>query len=239
MVSQQRPEQHLSIDLVCLGPALASGCRDRRGIHYALCLPGEHIDWLEKPVLAMRGAWEGWYYCEDRLLGISKPVRRPAPCALAPGLPDHSSKVSLRRLVASQRLRQPLLWPRPDRPPDPHGEGPVTARAVRLALAAIIGSLVGCQAPIALARPGASETRQGYWRYQAPQKQDPVNADPDALSRPVIPALAELASWTPPKIMKLIEQQRDYAATGSPSMPWLISGGFRTSRGARHGPLPG
>lgn len=39
---------------------------------YALCLPGEHIDWLEKPLPAMHGAWEAWYYCEDRLLGISK-----------------------------------------------------------------------------------------------------------------------------------------------------------------------
>ncbi|WP_309140950.1 peptidase [Novosphingobium sp. G106] len=40
---------------------------------YALCLPGEHIDWLEKPAMTRRGAWEAWYYCEDRLLGISKP----------------------------------------------------------------------------------------------------------------------------------------------------------------------
>jgi hypothetical protein len=41
---------------------------------YALCLPGERIDWLEKPSPGWPGAWDGWYYCEDRLLGISKPV---------------------------------------------------------------------------------------------------------------------------------------------------------------------
>src|SRR3546814_11330669 len=31
--------------------------------------------------------------------------------------------------------------------------------------------------------------------------------------KPAIPPMAELATWTPPKIRKLIEQQRDYAAT--------------------------
>lgn len=41
---------------------------------YALCLPGEHIDWLEKPSPGRPGAWDGWYFCADRLLGISKPV---------------------------------------------------------------------------------------------------------------------------------------------------------------------
>ena len=38
-------------------------------------------------------------------------------------------------------------------------------------------------------------------------------ADPDALVKPAIPPMAELATWTPPRIRKLIEQQRDYAAT--------------------------
>jgi type IV secretory pathway protease TraF len=51
-----------------------AGPRPVRVTKYALCLPGERIDWLEKPVMAMHGAWEGWYYCEDRFLGISKPV---------------------------------------------------------------------------------------------------------------------------------------------------------------------
>lgn len=41
---------------------------------YALCLPGERIDWLEKPSPGRPGAWDGWYYCQDRLLGISRPL---------------------------------------------------------------------------------------------------------------------------------------------------------------------
>jgi conjugal transfer pilus assembly protein TraF len=62
----------------------------------------------------------------------------------------------------------------------------------------------------AAARP---TTKQGYWWYEAPKPAQPDKPDPDALVKPVIPPMAELASWTPPKIRKLIEQQRDYAAT--------------------------
>lgn len=51
-----------------------AGPRPVRVTKYALCLPGEHIDWLEKPSPGRAGAWDGWYFCEDRLLGISKPV---------------------------------------------------------------------------------------------------------------------------------------------------------------------
>ncbi len=62
------------------------------------------------------------------------------------------------------------------------------------------------------ASPGA--TKQGYWWYAPqPRADKPEAVDPDALLKPVIPPMAELASWTPPKIRKLIEQQRDYAAT--------------------------
>jgi conjugal transfer pilus assembly protein TraF len=55
--------------------------------------------------------------------------------------------------------------------------------------------------------------KQGYWWYDAakPIEQKQVGADP--LEKPVIPPMPELATWTPPKIRKLIEQQRDYAAT--------------------------
>ena len=55
---------------------------------------------------------------------------------------------------------------------------------------------------------------RGYWWYEAPRgtaHEEP--ADPDVLVKPVIPPMAELATWTPPRIRKLIEQQRDYAAT--------------------------
>lgn len=55
--------------------------------------------------------------------------------------------------------------------------------------------------------------RQGYWWYE-PARAEPVPpADPEPLEKPVIPPMAELASWTPPRIRKLIEEQRDYAAT--------------------------
>ncbi|WP_137708784.1 conjugal transfer protein TraF [Sphingobium fuliginis] len=60
----------------------------------------------------------------------------------------------------------------------------------------------------------ASEPKQGYWWYVAPTpKPRDEAADPDRLMKPVIPPMTELAAWTPPKIRKLIEQQRDYAAT--------------------------
>ncbi|GFM31020.1 glutaredoxin [Novosphingobium sp. PY1] len=68
----------------------------------------------------------------------------------------------------------------------------------------------------ALARSGTSppETKQGYWWYLQPPKPVPDEAsDADALVKPVIPPMAELAAWTPPRIRKLIEDQRDYAAT--------------------------
>lgn len=55
--------------------------------------------------------------------------------------------------------------------------------------------------------------KQGYWWYDAPKPKPDRPVDPDTLTRPVIPPIAELATWTPPKIRKLIEQQRDYAAT--------------------------
>lgn len=41
----------------------------------ALCLPGDRIDWIEKPSMTL-GEWDGWYFCNGRLLGISKPYGR-------------------------------------------------------------------------------------------------------------------------------------------------------------------
>jgi len=40
---------------------------------YALCLPGDRIAMIEKPS-SVSGKWDGWYYCNGRLLGVSKPV---------------------------------------------------------------------------------------------------------------------------------------------------------------------
>lgn len=60
--------------------------------------------------------------------------------------------------------------------------------------------------------PAASRgSRQGYWWYEAPAP-DEAQA-PEPAVKPVIPAMAELATWTPPRIRRLIEEQRDYAAT--------------------------
>ena len=54
--------------------------------------------------------------------------------------------------------------------------------------------------------------RQGYWWYRA--KPDPAETPPDDVPpAPVIPPMAELARWSPPRIAKLIADQRDYAAT--------------------------
>lgn len=41
-----------------------------------LCMPGERIDLVEKPSPLMPDEWEGWYYCEGTLLGVSKPFGR-------------------------------------------------------------------------------------------------------------------------------------------------------------------
>jgi conjugal transfer pilus assembly protein TraF len=69
-------------------------------------------------------------------------------------------------------------------------------------------------APASAQSARAPSESRGYWWYQAPPPRDDA-AKPDAspLVKPVIPPMAELATWTPSKIHKLIEDQRDYAAT--------------------------
>lgn len=45
----------------------------------ALCLPGERIAVIEKPSMspgAPNASYDGYYYCNGRLLGVSKPVAR-------------------------------------------------------------------------------------------------------------------------------------------------------------------
>ncbi|PZU64040.1 conjugal transfer protein TraF [Sphingobium sp.] len=69
-------------------------------------------------------------------------------------------------------------------------------------------------APVQAAAQASPREKQGYWWYEAPKPADEAQQkDPDALKKPVIPPMKELAAWTPPKIRKLIEEQRDYAAT--------------------------
>ena len=40
---------------------------------YALCLPGERISMIERPS-RLQVTHDGWYYCDGRLLGVSKPI---------------------------------------------------------------------------------------------------------------------------------------------------------------------
>lgn len=63
------------------------------------------------------------------------------------------------------------------------------------------------------ARAEEQPSRQGYWWYAPVPAKPPVEEDSDALKKPVIPPMTVLATWTPPRIAKLITQQRDYAAT--------------------------
>ena len=78
-----------------------------------------------------------------------------------------------------------------------------------VALAAGVAAPATAQSSSRAAQP---EPKQGYWWYQAPPPPE-EEADPDALVKPRIPPMTELATWTPPKIRRLIEEQRDYAAT--------------------------
>lgn len=63
-----------------------------------------------------------------------------------------------------------------------------------------------------LAQPGQSG-RQGYWWYQKPPEPARAPEEDAPLDKPAIPPMRELATWTPPRIAKLITAQRDYAAT--------------------------
>lgn len=54
--------------------------------------------------------------------------------------------------------------------------------------------------------------RQGYWWYEAPPAAAEA-APEEKVEKPAIPPMAQLAKWSPPRIRKLIEAQRDYAAT--------------------------
>ena len=65
----------------------------------------------------------------------------------------------------------------------------------------------------ATAKAASPAMKQGYWWYAPAPEASDDKAEPDALAKPVIPTMTELARWTPPKIRKLIEEQRDYAAT--------------------------
>ncbi len=84
-------------------------------------------------------------------------------------------------------------------------------RCLRARLIAVAILAAAPSAHAQSAGPANAVPKQGYWWYEAPKAQ--AEPEPEALVKPVIPPMAELATWTPPKIRKLIEEQRDYAAT--------------------------
>lgn len=88
----------------------------------------------------------------------------------------------------------------------------MTRRSVFVALGAMLACTAAGQSHAQ--NPGDPGQKAGYWWYQAPPKlAAEKSAEPDPLVKPAIPPMVELATWTPPRIHKLIEEQRDYAAT--------------------------
>ncbi|WP_412072828.1 conjugal transfer protein TraF [Sphingopyxis sp. GC21] len=87
------------------------------------------------------------------------------------------------------------------------------AAAALLLPAAQVHAQANAQTNVQTNAQDRRDTHTGYWWYQAPTRPVDDKPDPDALVKPAIPPMAELATSTPPKIRKLIEQQRDYAAT--------------------------
>lgn len=88
-------------------------------------------------------------------------------------------------------------------------------RAVSLLSVTGILALLPTAALSAEPAPPSTKVRQGYWWYETPPppKTQADETEDAPLVKPVIPPMAELAKWTPPRIRKLIEAQRDYAAT--------------------------
>lgn len=82
-------------------------------------------------------------------------------------------------------------------------------------VSALAGACILLTPAVAAAQPvgQATGSHQGYWWYEAPKPKEEEKQAPDGVVKPRIPPMAELATWTPPKIRKLIEDQRDYAAT--------------------------
>ena len=84
--------------------------------------------------------------------------------------------------------------------------------ATRPVLAGLLAASFAVPGAAVAQTPAQHEQRTGYWWYAPPPKA-PEKPDGDPLIRPEIPPMATLATWTPPRIRKLIEAQRDYAAT--------------------------
>lgn len=89
----------------------------------------------------------------------------------------------------------------------------MSGKAILAALLCLMAIASSRQA-LAQTQPSTGGPKAGYWWYETPPNPAKEKiADPDPLVKPEIPPMAELSTWTPPRIRKLIEQQRDYAAT--------------------------
>ena len=84
----------------------------------------------------------------------------------------------------------------------------------RLALvgAAVIAGINPAATSAQTTPPAAREAR-GYWWYEPPPAPPAPDDDKEVVAKPETPPMAVLATWSPPRIAKLITQQRDYAAT--------------------------
>jgi len=78
-----------------------------------------------------------------------------------------------------------------------------------ISLLLIAGPACAQTAPVS----AADRTARGYWWYETPKSGAEEEAQDETVPEPVIPPMVELAKWSPPRIAKLIVEQRDYAAT--------------------------
>ena len=84
----------------------------------------------------------------------------------------------------------------------------------RLALVgAAVNAGINPAATSAQTTPPAAREARGYWWYEPPPAPPAPDDDKEVVAKPEIPPMAVLATWSPPRIAKLITQQRDYAAT--------------------------
>jgi conjugal transfer pilus assembly protein TraF len=102
-------------------------------------------------------------------------------------------------------------------PPSAHERAAAPAprsSLARLRWTSIIVGMTLTMAPLAASaqRSDVEPSKQGYWWYEEPKLEKSAE-QAEALVKPDIPPMAQLATWTPPRIRQLIEQQRDYAAT--------------------------
>jgi len=61
--------------------------------------------------------------------------------------------------------------------------------------------------------PPAAREARGYWWYETPPATAASENEREIAPKPDIPPMSVLATWSPPRIAKLISAQRDYAAT--------------------------